>query len=373
MLVSTTNLRAAAVTVAVLLLGLQARPASAQQPSPSVNGILAGYGSVDYTTAFGEEGDRQNNFGGSLSLLPLYRIGDDILAEGELELALHDDQTKVVLEHLQLHYLGFRRVHLVAGRFHLPIGVWNHTTWVNKLPTPPLLYEDTHGGPASDALMPIPFDLGFMGTVTLPGTGDWRTSVAVWVSQGPKPGELEEDDAPPGPEPDAPRLAYGSNYGDNNTDKMVGARLRTMSGADLGLTLQATAFRSRYDDAGELALDGANAALVWMPMSAGRPLFTLKAEGTALWQDYVLGDAVVTVRSEGYYVQLSRRQGLVEPVVRWSHLPRTAAGAGDLVRQRRQLALGLVYWMSPSVPLKMAYDWELDRVDRFVLQWAVGF
>lgn len=132
----------------------------------------------------------------------------------------------MVLKHHQVHYPALDRIQLEAGRFHLPIGVWYHTKWLNKLPSPPPLYEHTHGEPARQALMPIPFDVGAMATWTFPVAAGWRTSAAAWVSQGPRPGASththdEEEGAP-----DASALAWGSNYDDNNADKVVGRHLQ---------------------------------------------------------------------------------------------------------------------------------------------------
>ena len=349
-----------------------ASPVDAQGPAPTIRGLLSGYGSVGYSVLTHD--DLENDFTGFLALVPLFQISDDLLVEGELEFSLHDNQTLVTLEHAQLHYLGFERVQLKAGRFHLPVGVWSHTSWVNKMPAPPLLYEDAHGEPAQDALMPIPFDLGAMVRWTLPTQG-WRTSAAVWVSQGPRPGAGNHHEEGGEAEPAAPPLAYGSNYADNNSDKMVGLRLRTVSGVDLGLTLDASAFRAAYDDAGDLAVRGANVGLIWAPGGVGEGgLFDLRAEATILSQEYLDSTAAVEeVRSGGYYLQLSRRLGAVEPIVRWSHLPEATAGGGHVVERRRQLGVGVNYWISASVPVKAAYYFERDRTDQFLIEWAVGF
>lgn len=367
-----------ALLATALALALAA-PAAAQDPGPTVRGILTGYGATGYSATL--EDDFQNGFSGLLAPVVLFQVGDDLLVEGELELAFHDRETLVVLEHLQLHYLVFDRIQLKAGRFHLPIGVWNHTNWINKLPTPPLLYEDTHGEAARHALMPIPFDLGAMARWTFPLVDGWRTSAAAWVSQGPRPGGEAHGHAGEdgghhdegAPASDAPALSWGSNYEDNNPDKMAGLRLRAVSGSDLGLTLQGSAFRSRYDDASDLGLSGGNLALIWTPGAGPSPLFDLRAEGTILRQEYLHHESVESVRSEGYYVQVSRRFGALEPVVRWSHLPRATAGHGPLVEKRRRLAVGLIHWLGPSIPLKIAYNRELDDTDRFFIEWAVGF
>jgi len=345
---------------------------AAQEP-PTVRSILTGYGAVGYSANV-ESDDLENGFNGFVSLVPLAQVHEDVLVEGELEFELEENATNVVLEHIEVHYLGFDRVQLKAGKFHLPIGVWSHTNWTNKMPTPPLLYEDTHGDAAADALMPIPFDLGAMATWTPSLLDGWRTSGSLWVSQGPFGtfgGGHTHDGEPAPPEGDAPLLALGGNYFDNNSDKMVGVNLRAASKG--GVTVQGSAFRADYDDAGDLGIIGGNLGLVWAPLSGSDPLFELKGEVSVIDQEYVLDGAVESVALEGYYLQLSRRLGSWEPVARWSDLPRSVAGSTILIPKRRQLAVGLNHWLTPSVPIKAAYQWELDRDDEFIIEWAVGF
>lgn len=355
------------------LLGTVAPELHAQQSGPSIQSLLSGFGSVGYASTTGD--DLESDFSASTSLVTLFRVEQNVLVEGELELALHDQETLVVLEHAEVHYLGFERLHLAVGKFHVPFGVWMHPNWINRMPTPPLLYEDTHGEPAAHALLPILFDVGVMARLNVPVARGWRTSAGFWVTQGPRPGVAEhghdEGGAEPGPEPDAPRLAYGSNYEDNNADKMVGLQLRAVSAR--GLTLQLSGFRAAWDDDASLTVSAANASFVWDPQGGPFRLFDLRGEAALLGQEYLHDDEIHSVTSGGYYVQASRRVGSFEPVIRWSHLPRAEAGEGPLVERRRQLAIGLDYWLSPSVPVKAAYDWELDGTDRIFLEWAVGF
>lgn len=364
----------------VVLLALAAvaavRPSAltAQEP-PTVRSILTGYGAVGYHVNT-ESSDVPSDFTAFVSVVPLAQIHDDILVEGELEFELEENATNVVLEHIQLHYLGFETLQIQAGKFHLPIGVWQHTNWTNKMPTPPLLYEDTHGASTGgDALMPIPFDVGVMATWTPSTVAGWRTSGSLWVSQGPNgtagAGHTHGGEPAPAPEGDAEFLAIGSNYFDNNNDKMVGLTLSAMSAG--GLTLKGSGWRARYDDAGDLGVLGGNLGLIWSPLSGADPMFELKGEVTAMDQEYLLDGAVETVSLEGYYVQLSRRMGDWEPVVRWSDLPRSVAGQTILAQKRNQLAVGLDYWITPSVPVKAAYQWELDQDDEFIIEWTVGF
>ena len=350
-------------------------PLGAQQAGPTVRGLVSGYASVGYSAA--TEGDFHNDFTAALSPLLLYQVAEDVLFEGEFDVELEDSNTEMHLEHAQIHYLGFERLQFTAGMFHLPFGVWMHPNWVNRMPTPPLLYEDSHGSPPSEALLPILFDVGAMARATLPLMQGWTTSASVWVSQGPAAGLAHghgEEEPPEEPHEegvsDAPPLGFGSNFEDNNSDKMVGLQLRAVSQG--GLILQGSGFRAAYDDDGDLGVYGLNLSMIWTP-GADQPLFDLRGEGVLLSQEFLHDDGVESVDYGGYYLQLSRRAGAFEPVIRWSHLPRVIAGEGPVVEERRQLAVGLNYWIAPSIPVKAAYHVEPDGTDGFFLEWAVGF
>lgn len=362
------------LVLAAVWLSAVVTPVEAQPRPPFVRGVLSGYGAISYAAT--PDSDFGNDFTATLSPLLLEQVGDDVLLETELDFELADAETHVHLEHAQIHYLGFERLQVTAGMFHVPFGIWMHPTWVNRMPTPPLMYQDTHGAPPHDGLLPVLFDVGVMVRATIPLFEGWRTSADVWVTQGPSD-EIpvhthgEEDPAEEPPESDAAPLGYGANFEDNNSDKMVGIRLRAVSQG--GLTIQGSGFRAKYDAAGDLGVYGLNLSLIWTPRWGGGPLFDFRGEGVLLGEEYLEDAAVETVNSGGYYLQIARRIGALEPVARWSQLPQAIAGAGPLVEERRQLALGLNYWILPSVPLKAAYNVELDGTDGVFLEWSVGF
>ena len=355
-------------------------PLAAQDAAPLVRSLVTGYGTVSYSAE--PDNGYANNFVATLSPMFLHTVGSDLLFEAEMDLELEDAATSLHLEHAMVHYLGFDHLRLTAGMFHLPFGMWHHATWVNRMPTPPLLYEDTHGAPAHDYLMPILFDVGVMASANLPIADGWTTSADVWVSQGPSD-EIEphvhgaaEDTTAVATEPhsDAAALGYGATFEDNNSDKMVGLRLRAISRD--GLMVQAAGFRAKYDAASDLGVRGLNVSLMVAPHAAdGSALFDLRGEAILLGQDFIDDEEGVKDRavSGGYYVQLSRRVDSFEPVARWSQLPQALAGEGALVESRRQMALGINYWFTPSVPLKAAYNVELDGTDAFIIEWTVGF
>lgn len=360
--------------VLLALMALLVRPGAAQDAPPTVRALVTGYGAIGYSGATTDEFG--NDFTATLAPVTLFQVGSDLLVEGELEVELEESATEIHLEHAQIHYVGFDHFQLTAGMGHLPFGFWKHANWVNKMPTEPLLFEDTHGNPAANNLMPIPFDLGVRGEANFGIGDDWMGTAGLWVSQGPAPGEAHVHDdgaaADPGPESSVPSLGYGANFSDNNSDKMVGVRLRAVSSG--GLMLQGSGFRARYDDAGDLSVRALSGAGVWAPGDGPVPLFDLRLEGIVFDQEFVgEGGGVESVTYSGYYAQISRRFGDFEPVVRWGQLPRKVAGGGVVVPKRRQLALGINYVMSPSVPLKVSYNIEDDRNDTFFIEWAVGF
>ena len=354
--------------VAIGAAGLAA-PAAPQQ-APAVNGLLTGYASVWYSAA--PEEDFRNDFTATISPMLLYALGEDLLFEGEMDVELHGDETDLHLEHAQIHYLGLERIQLTAGMFHVPFGIWHHASWVNRMPTPPLLYQDTHGAPPDGALLPILFDVGVMARANLPLVDGWNTSVTAWVSQGPSDGGGHHGtDDPDAPEPAVPGVGYGANFEDNNSDKMTGLQLRAV--APGGVTVQVSGFRAIYDHHGELGVYGGNLSVVWSAGTRQDPLFDFRGEGIVIGQEYEQADEVDKVSYGGYYLQLSRRLGGLEPVARWSQLPQSTAAGEVVLEARRQLALGLNYWIMPSVPLKVAYNIELDRANTLFLEWTVGF
>ena len=112
------------------------------QPSPLSNFVLAGYGSATYDAFTVDE--FTNNFSASVSPVLLFSMGEDILFETELEFGLSGEVTSTSLEYAQIDYLGFDRVQIIAGKFLLPFGLFSerlHPTWINKMPSAPLLYH----------------------------------------------------------------------------------------------------------------------------------------------------------------------------------------------------------------------------------------
>lgn len=370
------------------VLALVVAPLAAQE-TPLSNLVLAGYGSAGYEV--GVEGFN-SNFTASVSPVLLYRMGQDLLFEAELEFGVEGASTETGLEYAQIDYMGFDRFQLSVGKFLLPFGVFGerlHPTWINKLPSMPLLYGHAHGGQAAGALLPIMSDLGLMVRYNQP-LGGMNLDISLWVSQGPMrvdPNAPADDDhahairsvdtnirgdvalaeaAPADAGYVIPDVAFGVSLPDNNTNKMLGARVGLVKGPSFELFL--SGFHSMYDANGFLQMVGGNLSVEYRT-TAGE----FRSEVIVLGQEFSDNGTYRNLVSPGYYVQYAYRFGPFEPVVRWSQLLPGRVGAEEVTVERQELAIGVDYWMLPSIPMKVAYEMVPNREDRVLLQWAFGF
>lgn len=342
--------------------------------------LVTGYGSAGYRATFAD-GETPNNFRASLSPILLWQIADRFLFESELEFALEEGVTEAELEYAQIDYSLTNNAKVVAGKFLLPFNIFTermHPTWINSFISPPALYGGHHGsaGPV-EPMLPVLSDVGVQvrGTYTL-GRFSYLT-VSGFVSQGPRAevGDEEvghEDEEEDHEEDHVPELEFGTNFEDNNEDKMVGGRL----GAGIAPYFEAnvSAMTGAYDAAGDLRFTSYGAHL------EGRYAgFELHGEWMRTEQEVAEEESgeIETLDRDGYWVQLSYRHRKWEPEVRWTQLFEGQLHEETVMEDGRQLALGLAYWMEPSLGLKIEYlfngeDADLDN-DRFALQWAFGF
>lgn len=394
------------IPLAVLLITLTAEATRAQE----TNFVLSGYGSADYAGRFNDS--YGHDFTASVSPVFLYQMGNSLLFEAELEYELSGESTNTTLEYAQVNYQGFEQVQITAGKFLLPFGLFGqryHPTWINKLPTMSLLFGHAHGGVAEGALLPVLSDAGLMIQGKQPLAGKWSLDGVVWASQGPmrvgeeggdhddggddghvhavaasslagaeaqlagsqrrvqKNGSLVNQTGGGTSGGGVPDVGFGVAFPDNNQNKMLGTRLGVVYGS--AFEVYASAFHAMYDSDDYLDLTGYNLAFAARPGS-----YKLRGEGILLRQEFEHSvDAFETITRKGYYLQLSRQIRSWEPVVRWSHLPEVKVEGQHVQEERRRLAVGMNYWLTSSIPLKLSYSLNLDGPDALYLQWALGF
>lgn len=408
--------RTAAATLVTCLVLVVPFPAQAQEEAdedslwPLSNMVLTGYAYAGYGARFAT--DFEHDFDVHFAPIFLFDFGSDLLFATELEFELHGDGASFEMEYAQMSYLGFERLILTAGKFLLPFGHFGerfHPAWINRMPSMPLLYAHAHGGVAPDyALLPVLSDVGAMARYTMPFGTRWQADLSGWVSQGPTLADHGEADAAHSPtgtsggpalvaaagrglpgaqvDPfrtriayhevddehddeapfDIPTVAHGVNFSSESSNRQLGGGIALLRPPAFEVYL--SGFHAKYDPDDSLDLIGANLAAEWR-----RGELEVRGEGVVVWQEFLDHGDPVYLRSPGYYVQGARRVGSWEPVVRWSHLPDATVNGETARHGGQQLALGLNYWLQPSIPFKTAYEWNRHGDDRLLLQWVFAF
>ncbi len=332
---------------------------------------LTGYGTADFEW---QERTNTNTFRASVSPIFLYRLSDRLLFESELELKLEDTETAADIEYAQADYLLNDYATLVAGKFLLPFGEFIerlHPTWINKLVTHPLPFRE---GDEGGLLAFTNVGVQVRGAVPL-GYGEGAFGeYAVYVTNGPRFASAE-------------RGAFmDNNNTDQNRGKGYGARIGIEPlPFDYGLgrlRLGASTFDGKWDTDGKFWFTAWDLDSVYQ-----NGLFELRGEYLQLHRSMPTG--MPDDRREGWYLQAAYRLAKVaipyldrtEFIVRYSGQNQNALTpddlAGGFLRKPRQVALGLDYWIAPSVVWKLEYDRDVPAgasdSNAIRTQFAVGF
>ena len=305
------------------------------------------------------------------------------------------------VEYAQIDFLVNDHLTVSAGKFLLPFNAFGprlHPSWINKLPSLPPIYgrHDAGGG-----IIPVLSDTGvnLSGGARLPwAVGDWepRVNYALYLVNGPRMEPepelderfaelaefLEEDGAIMSADDllDAleighgggTELEFGENLRDNNGNKTVGGRFGILPIRHL--ELGGSFMRGAFDRDGNLDF-----RLLGFDGSYKVGPFDLRAEYIRLVYELLGGG---TERIDGFYAQGAMKVGRalarlglpgertldpVEIVLRY--------GEVDNGFHVHEWTPGLIYWIRPSVPLKIAYALRSgDRPDdELQVQLAFGF
>ena len=176
--------------------------------------LLTGYGFAGYT----DSESSNSSFNAGFNPIFLWRLRDDLIFEGEIELEFEDNATEVALEYAQLSYLLNDYITFGAGKFLNPSNYFIerlHPTWINKLADKPITMIGNNRLQAGSQL-----GIQVRGGVPL---GSTRGEYAFYVSNGPS---IRADDG---------SLSF-KNVNDSNNSKAVGGRIGWMpfSGFELG-------------------------------------------------------------------------------------------------------------------------------------------
>lgn len=377
-----TRLLAAVTALALAVpVGVGAQQGTAPR-TPEMDFVMGGMGAFSYGATL--EGPFEHNFGAKLAPILLWNMGSDFLFEGHIEFELEDGQTNTHLEYAQIDYQGIKNVQIVVGKFLVPFGVFGqrlHPVWINRMASFPLTFLDGDQVGGGGRLLPVISDIGAMAEVSAPLSDEWSLDLSAYVTQGPQTatGAAEGSQgsrlaplasrvaaqiAPGGVE--IPGVDFGTTYDENNKNKMIGARLGLV-GLN-GLELYVSGLHAKYDTEDRLAINGLDVAGWWHHEN-----YRVRAEGVVMWQQFDGATGIETFRRPGYYVQVSRRMGKFEPVVRWSHVLDAEVSGTSVVPKNRQIAEGLDYWFHPNIVAKVELEQNLDGTDQLLVQWGFGF
>lgn len=355
--------------LAALALGVNAGAGAQENGSetgervvPTTQVVISGYGTVGY--GIRTQGNNENAFNAAINPIFLFQFQDRILFEAEWEFELEGGVTETGLEYAQLDVMVHNNLTLIGGKFLLPFGVFAerlHATWINKFPTAPPIYGHHVAAFGAEPLFPIASDLGVMARAML-RPGPVHLTLNGYVTQG---ASLEDPAEAPG------EIVFPGSSEDNNTDKMLGARL------DFALPphfeLNFSYMNGDYDDNNVLDLTGWNVAGEFRVEN-----FEVRGEYLQTGQEVELPSGFPTLRKHGFYAQAAYRIGPWEPVFRWTQVFDSELAGATQAQGAWQAGFGLDYWLTPSVAVMGGYELnkekgpEIDN-NRFIMHVAYGF
>ena len=352
--------------------------------------LFTGYGAVGFNKADGSP----STFSAVFAPVFHYQLYKNLHVIIEPEFELEDDELEIGLEIGEIDFFLNDYVTLSAGKMLLPFNVFSqrfHPTWINKMPSRPIIY----GGHDEGGIVPVLSDIGAQvsGGFALNLFEGSKINYAFYLVNGPRIEEEDDHDDEGGEESGGDEhtetstaneegeeheengsggtqtnLVFGNNFTDINSNKAFGGRIGFLPvwNWEVGGSLM---FGDAEDDI-NFFMYGFDTEYQY------RGLLVL-AEFIHLKNDNVGGGET---KKTGYYAQGSYRlsdisienrylggfiNGL-EPVFRYgkNYLPG---------RDEEQYAIGLDWWLLSSVPLKIAYEFNDGLPDRVLLQWAFGF
>lgn len=364
---------------------------------PSSKLLISGYGSAEYRDT--EEGD--GSFGALFVPIFHYQLSERLHLTGEVEFDMRREDFEAEVEYAQIDFLVNDYLTVTGGKFLLPFNTFSqrtHPTWINKLPSLPPIYG-AHG--SGGGIIPVLSDTGInlSGGARLPlllGDEASRINYALYVTNGPRiehEDELDErfedlaefledagsiasadtllDSLEIGHE-EGTEIEWGETFSDNNSNKALGGRLGFLPVPSL--EVGGSFVTGRFDDDDDLDFDmfGFDASYKVGP-------FDFRGEYIQLEFDEEEGGSE---RQDGFYVQGAMK--LRDALSRFEVARGTFLDQTELVLRYGQVndgsdyeewTPGIVYWIRPSVPLKLAYAFRSGDVDfdELMLQLAFGF
>ncbi|MDQ7065387.1 MAG: hypothetical protein Q9P90_14215 [candidate division KSB1 bacterium] len=389
---------------AILVLVMAVEQTHAQSSTvPSSKFLIKGFG---YTT-FENSQNATSNFETSFSPIFLWKQGENIFFEGELEVGFNRGGLDFGLEYAQIFYIFNDYAMLGMGKFLNPINYFSeriHPAWINKLPDMPLGIS-----PAGVNLLGGT-QLGLQLRGGLP-VGNSKMTYTFFLTNGPQLVQPSEHNGNEGtieisdnnsimapmdegePIPQAFGLLNFFNSNDNNDDKAVGGRIAYFltpkfevgySYMTAKVGTQGTEFENVRATHHVLDL---NYIGDW-PTLKGK--IDLRAQWVLLNIDNPnIAPLNYENKSSAWYAQFAYQPTNLENnfwrnlefIVRYDQLDRPDLEEIPMSADMKRISFGIDYWVSPSSMFKFAWqsfssthpDGEEEKTSRFITQFALGF
>jgi len=323
---------------------------------------ITGFGTFDFVNSANDP----SSFGVSVNPIFNYNVTDRVHFTSELEFELEDGETNAVLEIAEADVFLNDYLTLVVGKFLLPFNAFTerlHPTWINKLPSFPLVYQGEDGGPG---LLTDLQDVGaqLRGGASLPFLYKGaKINYAFYVTNGPQANITEVDGK------EELDVEFNNNFQDLNANKAVGGRVGILPiwNAEVGASFE-------YADTGH------NIDFFLFGLDGEYHYRGLELRGEYIYEQH---DKLTSgnVNNSGLYLQTAYRLSSIvlpdkqvqqfvnrlEPVVRYDAVYR------DAQSDVHGFTVGMDYWLLPTVPIKFAYEINDNTPSSFLLQLAVGF
>lgn len=380
--------------IAALLIVGSCTRLMAQDYKPSkTQFMIRGYGHAGYNyTKVGDE--VSSTFDGStFAPIFMFKHGDRLLFETELEFVLEDGALEVGFEYANMSYVLNDYMTIRGGKFLLPFGSFVeklHPAWINKLNNAPLGFG--HGGIAPSSGV----GAELRGAFPIKGI---KVSYSLYTTNGPRINDGSD-------EPDEAGQLIFNNFEDNNVNKAVGGRFAIFPLTNSSLELAGSFYTGQVGDTGS-QYEKVQANLYAFDMSYVKMISAIKgiidikgqynyssvdeAEFYEPEDDGTLSPYTFDNKSTAYFGQLSYRPTMsgsdfvkrLELVGRYSTM-NTPEGS-EWEQKSVQTTVGLNYWITWRALLKFTYQNTVQEgghgvpegteitTKGFFIHWALGF
>lgn len=396
----------AAFTLIMVIPNLYAQESSEPEPytSSKTQFMVRGYAHAGLNYKKVGEEVESTFVGTTFNPLFIFKHGDRLLFESELEFTFEDGELEIGFEYANMSYLLNDYMTIRMGKMLLPFGTFIerlHPSWVNKFANAPLGFG--HGGiaPASG------IGVELRGAIPV---GSMKVTYSGYVTNGPRLNSgLDEDGNPE--EPDEAGQLLFNNFEDNNNKKGYGARLAILPFSNSALEIGGSIYGGAVGNRNDPLYSGVGAMLYAVDLSFVRQVGAVKGiidikgqynltnvDEATYFEPEDDGAGNITLEpytfensSNAYYGQISYRPTMAgndvvknfEIAYRYSVF--NGPEGAEWEQEAKQWSVALNYYINWRTLFKLSYqstnqagghgvaEGESIQTDGIFIHWALGF